>query len=174
MPNLKHSEVRFLDEALGMESGYVLNFVNRTFSEFFADELGIDIDAEIYNELGTSKANRLRCFLRRESNGVAAKALRALWDHRMSQNTRQEDTEAVRQRYFAIITRLESDESLPRTDWIDRFERDPTIDELVAAIERDTAANKPEVALDRLHTYCMKKFAHLLRHGGRTCTRTTR
>jgi hypothetical protein len=47
-------------------------------------------------------------------------------------------------------------------DAIDKFTRDETLEELVAAIDRDIAANKPAAALDRLHTYCMKKFAHLL------------
>ena len=32
----------------------------------------------------------------------------------------------------------------------------------MAAIARDIAANKPGATLDRLHTYCMKKFSHLL------------
>src|SRR5262249_32393445 len=37
---------------------------------------------------------------------------------------------------------------------------------LVASIERDLYVNKPQVAMDRLHTYCMKKFAHLLQQRG--------
>ncbi|MCP1749007.1 hypothetical protein ACVI1J_010566 [Bradyrhizobium diazoefficiens] len=32
----------------------------------------------------------------------------------------------------------------------------------MSSIERDISANKPAAALDRLHTYCMKKFGHLL------------
>lgn len=51
---------------------------------------------------------------------------------------------------------------MARTDALDLFKRDETLEELVAAIERDIGANKPAAALDRLHTYCMKKFAHLL------------
>jgi len=57
---------------------------------------------------------------------------------------------------------IESGGGVPRTDSIDRFIRDETLDELVSSIERDIAANKPVAALDRLHTYCMKKFGHLL------------
>ena len=30
----------------------------------------------------------------------------------------------------------------------------------MASIERDIRANRPAAALDRLHTYCMKKFGH--------------
>jgi hypothetical protein len=57
------------------------------------------------------------------------------------------------------------------TDAIDRFARDETLEELVAAIERDITANKPAAALDRLHTYCMKKFAHLLESYRVSCDR---
>lgn len=42
-----------------MGSGYVLDFSNRTFSEFFEERTRRDIDAAIYRERGTSKANRL-------------------------------------------------------------------------------------------------------------------
>jgi len=48
-----------------------------------------------------------------------------------------------------------------RTDAIDRFTPDETLEELVAAIERDILADLPSAALDRLHTYCAKKFGHL-------------
>ena len=68
----------------------------------------------------------------------------------------------ARDKLFQIIHRLEGDSGLARTDAIERFAQDETLDELVASIERDIAANKPHVALDRLHTYCMKKFAHLV------------
>lgn len=47
---------------------------------------------------------------------------------------------------------------------------DRTISELIGDIERDLRANKPETAIDHLHTYCMKKFAHLLQSRGITCS----
>lgn len=61
------------------------------------------------------------------------------------------------------MDRLDRDSVMPRTDAIERFTHDETLDELVAAINRDAQAHKPHVALDRLHTYCMKKFGHLLK-----------
>ena len=63
---------------------------------------------------------------------------------------------------LALSGRRHTIEPLPRTDAIDRFVRDQTLDELVTSIERDIGANRPAAALDRLHTYCMKKFGHLL------------
>ncbi|MFI5351888.1 MAG: abortive infection family protein [Candidatus Binatales bacterium] len=169
MTNIKRSEMGYLNDALWMGSGYVLDFSDRTFAEFFDSELGIDIEDERYRRLGSSKAKRLRCFLQTEGDSLVAKVLRALWAHRervTPQQSGQEDTEAIRKRYFEIVHRLEGGGSLARTDPIDRFARDETLEELVAAIERDIAANKPQVVLDRLHTYCMKKFGHLLKQRG--------
>jgi hypothetical protein len=73
-----------------------------------------------------------------------------------------ENNESVKKRFFDLLARIEGGAAVPRTDAIDRFTRDETLEELVAAIERDITANKPAAALDRLHTYCMKKFGHLL------------
>ena len=62
--------------------GYVLDFSDRTFSEFFAAELDIDIYDPVFGEDGTSKGSHLRCFLRKVDDGVALRALQALWVHR--------------------------------------------------------------------------------------------
>ena len=52
-------------------------------------------------------------------------------------------------------------------DAFDKFAADETLEELIAAIERDIQANKSAAVLDRLHTYSMKKLAHLIeRRGG--------
>jgi len=68
----------------------------------------------------------------------------------------------VKKRFFDLLAKIESVASGPRLDAIDRFARDETLAEVIAAIVRDVDANKPVAALDRLHTYCMKKFGHLL------------
>ena len=65
-----------------MEGGYVLDFSDRTMTQFFAEELNIDIDHPQYRDDGTSKAKRLRCFLRKEDTNTAVRALNALWDYR--------------------------------------------------------------------------------------------
>jgi hypothetical protein len=70
-----------------------------------------------------------------------------------------ENNEQIKKRFFDLLVRIEAGAA---ADAIDRFTRDETLEELVAAIERDITANKPAAALDRLHTYCMKKFGHLL------------
>jgi hypothetical protein len=57
------------EEALSMQSGYVLDFSDRTFGDFFCSEVGVDPDAApgslLFAAYGTSKANRLRSFIAR-------------------------------------------------------------------------------------------------------------
>lgn len=166
---IKPTDMRFLAKALSFESGYVMDFSDRTFGDFFRDEVGADIDEERYSEGGGSKGKRLRSFLQKESPVRVARALRALWtyrcdlpDHRLP----MADDEAIKRRYFEIVERAERTLDSPRTDAIELFAADITLDELVASIQRDIDARKPQAALDRLHTYCMKKFAHLLRANG--------
>ena len=166
-PQISSLEMQHLDKVFQMESGYVLNghFSDRTFARFFAEELNIDMDDPQFARYGTSKAKRLRCFLQTVDPGTAARVLRRLWGYReeLRTDTGQWAGSSVK-KTFEVIERLER--GAPRTDGIERFSQDVTLDELVSAIERDVKANKPEVALDRLHTYCMKKFAHLLKLRG--------
>jgi hypothetical protein len=169
MATLRPRELSILDDALSMHGGYVLDFSDRTFAQFFDAELGVDIGASRYRKHGDSKARRFRCFVQTERGPLVARALRALWEHRdyKSLGDLHESAERkIQERYFAIVDRIEGETDLPRTDAIDRFAHNETLDELVAAIERDVLANKPGAALDRLHTYCMKKFAHLLTQRG--------
>lgn len=60
MANLTTIEKQILEKLFQMESGYVLNFSDRTIGEFFRDDIGIDIYAQKYNYASGSKANRLR------------------------------------------------------------------------------------------------------------------
>jgi len=163
---IKPTDMRFLAKALSFETGYVLDFSDRTFGDFFRDEVGVDIDEERYSEGGGSKGKRLRFFLQKESPARVARALRALWTYRVDLPDHMlptADDDAIKRRYFEIVERIERSVDLPRTDAIELFAADVTLDELVASIQRDIDARKPQAALDRLHTYCMKKFAHLLR-----------
>lgn len=160
----KLSERRAVDNAF-ISSGYVLDFSDRTYSEWFEEELGVDIDDDRYRFKGASKGNRLRAFVEVEPPHVVARAMRALWNYRQTLPTtlyHHQGSDTVQVQLFAFIDRLESGSAAPATDAIVQFTRDETLAELVEAIRRDAEAGKPAAALDRLHTFSMKKFAHLL------------
>lgn len=71
-----------LDKVFGMESGYVLDFTDRTFAEFFRDELRVDIDDPCWALQGKSKAKRLRYFLRNGNRKTVLDTLYSLWEYR--------------------------------------------------------------------------------------------
>jgi hypothetical protein len=83
--SLRSIELGLIDEVFrGGDKGYVLDFSNRTFAEFFARELQIDIDADQYAADGISKGKRLRCFLGQVDDATAARTLKFLWEHRQA------------------------------------------------------------------------------------------
>ena len=79
MSTLKAHEKVIL-ERLFDRGGYVLNFTDRTFSEFFREH-HLDINDEKYRFKGTSKMNRLRAFLEIESDPLVGKVIEALLEY---------------------------------------------------------------------------------------------
>lgn len=150
-----------------MEGGYVLDLSNREFAELVRAEVGTDIMDAGYAASGTSKANRLRSFLEQSGPAEAAQVLRGLWEHRTLRGWTPGDIVepnpgAVRERYMAVVGRLERQADLSDTGALSSFVDDATLEQLVEAINRDVAAGRHSASLDRLHTYCMKRFARLL------------
>ena len=82
MVDLKHSDMRIIDEAFQGEPGYALNFSDRTFTEYFDDEFGIEIDRKEYRGAGTSKMNRLRTFFRVSDPALVSRVMRSLCEYR--------------------------------------------------------------------------------------------
>lgn len=100
-----------LDDLFEMAGGYVLNFSDRTFAQFFADELNVDIDDPVYAKNGTSKAKRLRCFLQSVDKPTVIRTLNALWEYRTvfyERSGRQETLPNAHGRFLAIVRKLES------------------------------------------------------------------
>ena len=53
---IRSMDIPIIDRVFGMEGGFVLDFSNRTFAEFFHDELDVDIDNPHWAAQGGSKA----------------------------------------------------------------------------------------------------------------------
>jgi hypothetical protein len=81
MSDLTFMEKSKFEKLLGMETGYVLNFSNRSFAEFVRDSTGRDIYDELYNYASGSKANRLRAFWQKEENSVVGKLMKDMLDY---------------------------------------------------------------------------------------------
>ena len=58
MVKIKHKDIRVIDETFDMSGGYVLDFSDRTFREFFEDEFnGMDLEEDKYCKEGGQKLN---------------------------------------------------------------------------------------------------------------------
>src|SRR5690606_7785634 len=81
---LKASDFAIIEEVMTAVrgAGYVLDFTDPTFSQFFQDELGVNIDDPRFATEGRSKWKRLRGFLRLSDSSSILKTLIALWEYR--------------------------------------------------------------------------------------------
>jgi hypothetical protein len=176
MVSLPRADRMCVEQLLGMGSGYVMDLSNREFSEIFRSEVGVDIDVAEFADLGTSKANRLRSFFEKSDARNLAAVLRGMWEHRELRGwTPGEIVEPrpaeVRARFMAVVDRLERQAGVSDTDALGAFVDGATLEQLIEAINRDVAAGRHSASLDRLHTYCMKRFMHLLDVVGVECRR---
>ena len=79
MSTLTVIDRRYLEKFLGMGSGYVLNYSDKTIGAFFSSH-SIDIHGPKYQTHGTSKANKLRSFWDSEGDSVVSKVMSAMLD----------------------------------------------------------------------------------------------
>ena len=113
MSSIKPVEKMLFEDLFGMSSGYVMNFTNSSFADFFRDTIGIDIYSDKYDYIGDSKAKRLRAFWEIEPDKVVARILLELltvWKYEMQKNGKDFNT----LRYSdakKIIARLKGDSS---------------------------------------------------------------
>jgi hypothetical protein len=80
MADLTNSEKRAFERLLGMGGGYVLDFSNRTVSDFIMDSTGQEIYDSRYEYGSGSKANRLRGFWSQAPSHTVAKLMGDLLD----------------------------------------------------------------------------------------------
>lgn len=82
MARLKHYQRDLIREWFCPSPGYVLDFSNKTFEEFFQDHFDLNIYSEAFSEKGTSKFNRLLSFIEVSPPHVVIELLQILWSRR--------------------------------------------------------------------------------------------
>ena len=144
MSSLKPLDKRCLEDLFGMSTGYVLDFSNRTFSNFFREYANIDIDAQKYAINGSSKANRFRAFIDLEQDALVGKILAELleyWRYTHSQPTAEEGKQlAMAQQVVERLTgkqppRDSGQEFVKRDLGKVSFERIPSVSSLHSILE---------------------------------------
>jgi Abortive infection C-terminus len=159
MSDLTAIEKRKLERLLGMDSGYVLNFSNHTFEGFVLDYTERSIYDSKYDYGSGSKANRLRGFWKKESNGVVAKLLGALIEYGISEGLLNESEIVADCR--SIVSRL------VQNSWLPEFDALSAVAETIAkAVRESIEKNELEGGLDRLHTFVIKYVRLLCKQRG--------
>jgi hypothetical protein len=108
MARIGMSDKLLIEDVFDMGGGYVLDFSNPAFAQFFMDEVGVNIDEAQYFASGSSKAKRLRCFFSLAEDKTAAKAIKALWEYRELKRLRGNQPESVEGAQHRIDALLKS------------------------------------------------------------------
>ncbi|MBB2197867.1 MAG: hypothetical protein ABF479_07100 [Gluconacetobacter sp.] len=107
MSSLTEIDKRYLENVLAMQSGYVLDYSDATFQEFF-NRHGIEIHGQEYQTYGSSKAKKMRAFWEHESDTLVGRVLGEMLDVyevNCVLNSRQPDV-SVLEKSRGIVARL--------------------------------------------------------------------
>lgn len=136
MSALTEVDKRYLEKILGMEGGYLLDYNDMTFGQFFSRH-GVDIHGTKYQTYGTSKAKKMRAFWESEPDALVGKVLSEIlnvYEVNCKLNNKGID-EAVLQESRKIAARLlgklqPEQSSKPRDDFLSREFTIPNIQKL--------------------------------------------
>lgn len=108
MSSLTDTEKRYFENLLGMGSGYVLDYTDQTFAEFFKSHRVAIHDAK-YQTYGSSKAKKLRSFWEQEPDALVGKVLSQLLDtsEAIGALNGQQSDDAILAKARSIVARLE-------------------------------------------------------------------
>ena len=163
---LPSKQREIFDRIFQCGDGYVLDFSDRTMAEWFRETCGLEIFQERFQIEGGSKDKTLRGFVAVAEPRLVAQVMRTLWAYRCSLRSVAANDPAEEARLSAWLeqfaSELETSSAVPLEEAIRDFSGDTTLTKLRASIAADLIAEKPDVALDRVHTYCVKRFRHLL------------
>lgn len=163
MSDLKNIEKLKLEKLFEMKGGYVCDFSDRTFGDFVLDSTGIDVYLEGYEEIGTSKANRIRNFWKKENNYLTAKLLEDILEYWKIQQTTSDYSwntgenkkynQELHDECLKIVERLKQNISIENIDVLHNVKGDKTNELLIKSIQSSIEKDMPDEAIDRLHTY---------------------
>ncbi len=103
MASLKFNEKKLFEKLFqGQSAGYVLDFSDRTFKDFFSD-YNIDIEDNKYCKNGTSKMKRLRTFWEVEVNEIVGKVCDGLLEYANSIETIKDKDNQLAQLFISKL-----------------------------------------------------------------------
>ena len=166
MANLSFREKAILENLFNMSSGYVIDFSNSSFSRFIGEAINIDIYGGVGYEEYTSKANKLRQIWSNESDNVVGTLTEELLNHCEDYHSKNDNlTDSIKKKIDEMriaTSRLRGfgmQVSLP-------IKQEESLQTLIEDINSALARNKPELVLDRLHTYSTKLLRQICTDNG--------
>lgn len=170
MADLSSIERRKLERLLRMGGGYVLDFSDRTFSEFFEEHTRRDINAAVYRERGSSKANRLRGFWAVGGNHLAGKVIQALILYGQAENCLGDEpgltVTELTDECWNIVSRMMRDTPVAELDALTATVDERDFETVAQHVREAIEKNQPEAALDRLDTFVIKYMRTLCEQRG--------
>lgn len=104
MASLTSIDRRILEDLLDMGGGYVLDFSNSTYAEFFND-FGVNIYDQCYQVNGSSKAKLMRCFWKVATDQQVGFVLEGLFRY-ISETNPDNRGVKIEDKHLAILNRL--------------------------------------------------------------------
>ena len=170
MSSLTNIEKRKFEQLLGMGSGYVLDFSNRTFQEFILDSTHREIYDRRFDLGSGSKANRLRGFWQQEGDGIVGKLMGDMLDYG-AENGQFGGKDVLLEACRRIVMRLVQASPVPELDALTAISDERDFETLAKAVREAIEKNEPESGLDRLHTFVIKYVRTLCVQHGLTIVR---
>lgn len=155
MSDLTAFEGRKLERLLGMGSGYVLNFSDRTYADFFID-YRVEIDGALYRAAGDSKAKRLRTFWAITPNYTVGRILEGLIAYGVEERCLGDSSQELIAACRKIAQRLLADQPVVELDALTANTDERDFEVVAEHVREAIEKNQPEGALDRLHTFVIK------------------
>ncbi len=115
MSSLTSSDKRYLEELLEMSGGYVLDFTDATFGDFFL-KYKVDVHGQKYKTYGTSKAKKLRAFWTLEPDDLVGKVLSEMLDsyETYCDLAKKDPDKKLLEKARGIVARLTGQSAVPR------------------------------------------------------------
>ena len=166
MAKLTYQEKSVLEELFGMSTGYVMDFSNNSFQRFVGDVINIDIYHGPGYEEYSSKANKLRQIWNEEPESVVGTLIEALLsyfeDMKLKQNSLTDCEHKKIEEMRLVANRLKG--NVPRIELPTK--KEDSLQTLLEDINSALARNKPELVLDRIHTFSTKLLRRICADNG--------
>lgn len=172
MAELNYQQNETIEDFLGMKSGYVMDFSNRTFQEFIFKAVKKDIYDPVYEYASCSKANLLRRFIEIEHASTVGKLIGEFCGYWYSKSQRGaiyrfDGDEFLYNETLKVVEVLKTEKIVENVDAIrpNNFD-DKDFETLAKNIRESIERDEPELSIDRLHTFAVKYIRTLCnKHG---------